>query len=115
MSSTITLTDIPPWGWVLISFWLIVHVALAVAALVTLRRTPEERLSAPRAVWIIVAILVQILGPVAFFVIGRRPVTAADPHLAGDATARDAPTGPMAPPVSATQRVIDELYGSEER
>ncbi|WP_066518631.1 PLDc N-terminal domain-containing protein [Curtobacterium ammoniigenes] len=47
------------------------QVALAVAAFIGLARTPKRRVRGPKAVWIPV-ILVNWIGPIAFFLVGRK-------------------------------------------
>ena len=49
---------------------LIVELALAITALVHVLRHPNYRFG-NKAVWIIVVLLIQIIGPVVYFVFGR--------------------------------------------
>ncbi|MGL5247359.1 MAG: PLDc N-terminal domain-containing protein, partial [Brooklawnia sp.] len=63
-----------------------VQLGLLLAGLITVARTPKEQLSAPRIVWILIC-FVQFIGPIVFFVAGRKPKTAAEPP-------RAAQTGP---------------------
>lgn len=49
---------------------LIIELALAITALVHVLRHPNYRFG-NKAIWILVVILIQIIGPVAYFVFGR--------------------------------------------
>ena len=49
---------------------LIIELALAITALVHVLRHPNYRFG-NKAVWIIVVLLIQIIGPVVYFVFGR--------------------------------------------
>ena len=49
----------------------VLQVALQVAALCDLRRRPREQVNGPRWAWV-AATFVNFVGPVAYFVIGRR-------------------------------------------
>nr|NLD40655.1 PLDc_N domain-containing protein [Actinomycetales bacterium] len=79
LAAQLQLSDIPTWGWILIGVYSVVHFGLAILAIVTITRTPRERLNGPPVVWILVSLLVQIIGPVLFFAAGRRPAAAVDP------------------------------------
>ena len=48
-----------------------VEVVLTTAALVSLARTPSERVRGPKAAWV-AGCFVQPVGPVAYFLVGRR-------------------------------------------
>jgi hypothetical protein len=49
---------------------LIIELALAIAALVHVLRHPKYRFGS-KALWIPIGLLIQILGPVAYFIFGR--------------------------------------------
>jgi hypothetical protein len=49
---------------------LIIELALAIAALVHVLRHPKYRFGS-KALWIPIVLLIQILGPVAYFIFGR--------------------------------------------
>lgn len=53
-----------------------VQLALLAAALVSVRRTPQERIRGNRTVWTL-ACFVNWIGPLAWFTVGRRRVPAA--------------------------------------
>lgn len=93
-----TLPDLSPGIWALLIVLIIVQVGLLLAGLITVLRTPAERLTAPRIVWALIC-FVQFVGPILFFAIGRKPKPAETPGAPTDG----------APVI---QRVIDELYGS---
>ena len=76
----------------------VVEVGLAATALWRWWRTPTERLSANRWVWLALIVLLSLVGPLAFLAAGRRPAPATDPRGAGTVRADDA---------------VAALYGSE--
>lgn len=78
-----------------------VQLGLMLIGLITLFRTPAERLTAPRIVWVLVC-LVQFVGPIVFLVVGRKPESAVEPQ-------RPAQAGPV------LDRLIAELYPRAER
>ncbi len=48
---------------------ILIQLALLVAALLDLRRRPRTR--GPKWLWVILILFVQMIGPIAYFVIGR--------------------------------------------
>ena len=68
----------------------VVEVGLAATALWRWWRTPTERLSANRWVWLALIVLLSLVGPLAFLAAGRRPAPATDPRGAGTVRADDA-------------------------
>jgi hypothetical protein len=48
---------------------LIIHLALVVAAIIDLSR--REKTRGPKVVWVLVILLVNFIGPILYFVIGR--------------------------------------------
>lgn len=54
-----------------IVFFGVVQVALLVAALVDIRRRPQEEIRGNRRVWALVS-FVNFVGPIAYFAFGRR-------------------------------------------
>ena len=75
----------------------VVELGLLIAAWVVLFRTPSARLTLPKWAWAVIC-LVQFVGPIAFFAVGRKAQQVAEtaPHP-------DSPT--------TTARVVDDLYG----
>lgn len=86
----------------------VIQVILAAAALWRLFHTPVERLAGrSRWPWLAVILLVNTIGPILFFAIGRTPPPADDPGL------RPVPpkTGPGADTSQdRTRQAIDVLY-----
>ena len=68
----------------------VVEVGLAATALWRWWRTPTERLSANRWVWLALIVLLSLIGPLAFLVAGRRPAPVTGPRGAGTVRADDA-------------------------
>ena len=68
----------------------VVEVGLAATALWRWWRTPTERLSANRWVWLALIVLLSLVGPPDCLAAGRRPAPATDPRGAGAVRADDA-------------------------
>ena len=81
----------------LIAALAVVEFSLLIAAWVVLFRTPAARLTLPKWVWALIC-LVQFVGPIAFFAVGRTPKPVAE-------------TVPRPDAGSTTARVVDDLYG----
>lgn len=74
----------------------LVELGLLAAAWIVLFRTPAERLTMPKWAWALLC-LIQFVGPIVFFVAGRKPATMSDPSVSEPSTTPDT--------------VIDSLYG----
>jgi hypothetical protein len=57
-----------PWG--LVAPILIIQLILLIVALVDLTRT--EKTNGPKLLWVFIILFVNIIGPILYFVIGRR-------------------------------------------
>lgn len=90
------MPDFSPTAWVIIGMLIAVEVVLLVTALIMVSRTPSERLTLPRVAWILLC-FVQIIGPIAFFVLGRKPAPIEE-------------TAPAQRRDSNIDAAIDELY-----
>ncbi|MBI4901417.1 MAG: PLDc N-terminal domain-containing protein [Actinobacteria bacterium] len=77
---------------------LVIELGLLIAAWAILFRTPSDRLTLPKWAWALLC-LVQLVGPIAFFAVGRR-----SPQVADFAHQPDSTT-------ATTSRVVDDLYG----
>lgn len=64
----------------------IAQLALLVTALWILVKTDVERLTLPRLAWVVIIVFVNLLGPIAFLVGGRKR-DFAQPHVPGAETA----------------------------
>jgi hypothetical protein len=82
---------------VLLAALVVVEFGLLIASWIVLFRTPPARLTLPKWVWAVIC-LVQFVGPIAFFAVGRKAqeVTDTEPHP--DTT-------------TSTERVLGDLYG----
>lgn len=90
------MPDFSPAIWAMIGVLVAIQLALMITALVIAIRTPAERLTLPRAVWILLC-FVQFIGPIAFLAAGRKPAEAIERERAQSSDSR----------VEAT---INELY-----
>lgn len=76
----ISWSDLPTGARLALGGLIAVQVVLDAIALVTLWRTPKERVvGGNRALWAAVILLVSLLGAVLFLVAGRRRADVADP------------------------------------
>lgn len=71
---TTPLLDLPVAAWIALGLLVVISLGLLIAAEYTIFTTPIERLTLPRWAWALIS-LVQFIGPIAFFVAGRRPPT----------------------------------------
>jgi hypothetical protein len=81
----------------LLATLVVVELGLLAAAWIVLFRTPAARLTLPKWAWAVICV-VQFIGPIAFFAVGRKPQQVAD-------------TAPHPDGASTTTRVVDDLYG----
>lgn len=91
------LSQLSPALIALVAVLVVVELGLLVAAWVVLFRTPSDRLTLPKWAWAVIC-LVQFVGPIAFFAVGRKSREVADVAPREDAT-------------TTTSRVVDDLYG----
>jgi len=75
----------------------VIEFGLLAAAWIVLFRTPTARLTLPKWAWAVICV-VQFIGPIAFFAVGRKPQQVAD-------------TAPHPDGASTTTRVVHDLYG----
>jgi protein-S-isoprenylcysteine O-methyltransferase Ste14 len=76
----------------------LVELGLLAAAWIVLFRTPAERLTMPKWAWALLC-LIQFVGPIVFFVAGRKPAPMADTSVSE--------------PTATPDTVIDGLYGRD--
>ena len=96
----------PPGGPVLavLAALAVVELGLLAVALWRWWRTPAERLSANRWVWLVLVVALSFIGPVAFLAAGRRPALVTEP-----------PPGARPAAGAGTADVIAALYGGDRR
>ena len=82
----------------------VVELGLLAVALWRWWRTPAERLSANRWVWLVLVVALSFLGPVAFLAAGRRPAPVTEP-----------PPGARPAAGAETADVVAALYGGDRR
>jgi hypothetical protein len=76
----------------------VVEFGLLAAAWIVLFRSPAERLTLPKWAWALLC-LIQFVGPIVFFVAGRKPAAMADTSVTD--------------PSTTASTVIDSLYGRD--
>jgi len=105
------LADLPTNVLIAVGVLVAVQLTLQIIALVSLVKTPAERVTigGKKWIWAVIIILGEIIGPIIWFVAGRSPVQAAEvvPGTATADRARNAadalygaPTAPAAPPAA---------------
>ena len=52
----------------------LIHFILMVAALIDLRRRPAEQINGSKRLWVFVVTLIYFIGPIGYFVFGRKRV-----------------------------------------
>ena len=82
---------------VLLAALVVVEFGLLVASWIVLFRTSAARLTLPKWVWAVIC-LVQFIGPIAFFAVGRKAQEVPDTEPRPNAT-------------TSTERVLGDLYG----
>lgn len=75
----------------------VLSLALMLVAVLRLVTTPKERLTLPLLAWLLIILLVNPLGALAFLILGRRPVRVENP--------------PLAAGQDAVPQALDLLYG----
>ena len=80
---------------------IVVQLSLQVAAIVSLVRTPAERITigGRKWVWALIILLGELLGPILYFLAGRTPAPAVEPTTASPVAERAA-------------SAVDSLYGA---
>ncbi|MFJ8893855.1 PLD nuclease N-terminal domain-containing protein [Leifsonia sp. NPDC102414] len=104
MKPNVDLATLPPAVLVILGAVLLAEAVLDVVALVSLVRRPKERVAfGNKWVWVAIIVLVNLIGPILYFAVGRlRSVPAEEPAAA--------------PPGRVTMaEVADALYGERDR
>ncbi|MDB5820742.1 MAG: hypothetical protein JWQ11_4382 [Rhizobacter sp.] len=100
MRTNLDLSTLPAWLLIGLGVVLLLEVVLAVLALADLARRPVATVGlGNKWIWVAIIVLVNLLGPILYLAVGRRPAVATDE--------------PRAPKRSSTD-IADELYGSSD-
>ena len=82
----------------------VIQIALLVWALIDIMRRKDSEVSGEkRWVWILVVLFVNMIGPIIYFLVGRKPKAVEDPMASGQAASAD-----------RTRAALDALYGDED-
>jgi hypothetical protein len=73
MSQRKAWKDLSPWQRISILVGISVQFSLLVSALVDIRRRPAEQIRGPKLLWVM-ASFVNFIGPVGYFVFGRKTI-----------------------------------------
>lgn len=95
-----SLAATPPALLAVLAVLAVVQVVLDLVALIDLYRRPtSEVVTGNKWIWVAIIVLVNILGAILYFAIGRRPPPAAEPERApGQESER-------------VEKIVDSLYG----
>lgn len=72
------LQTLPTGALIALGAIVVLQLALQVYALVDVARKPQEQLSAPKWIWVVVILLGELIGAIVYLVIGRKPAQAQD-------------------------------------
>ena len=95
------LLALPTAGLVAIGVGIVVQLGLQVSALVDVVKRPADRLTLPKWAWAAIIVLGEILGPIIYFVAGRRPAPVAEASSQRSAATR-------------AESAADALYGARK-
>ena len=73
---------------VAIGVLIVVQLTMQVLALIDAAKRPASGLTLPRWGWVVIIVFGEILGPIVYWVAGRKPAAAADTRAAVPAAAR---------------------------
>jgi len=73
---------------VAIGVLIVVQLTMQVLALIDAAKRPASGLTLPKWGWVVIIVLGEILGPIVYWVAGRKPAAAADTRAAVPAAAR---------------------------
>ncbi len=94
-----SLAAMPPALLAALAVLAVLQIVLDVVALVDLYRRPTSQVATGNKwIWVAVIVLVNLLGAILYFAIGRRPPPAAEPERAPGQSAR-------------VEKIVDSLYG----
>ena len=95
------LLALPVAALVALGVLIVVQLSLQVIAVVDVVKQRAERLTLPKWAWVAIIVLGEILGPIIYFVAGRRPATLVE-------------AAPRRPAASRAENAADALYGSRK-
>lgn len=97
------LSSLDPTTLILLGTVGLAELVLNVVALVSLYRRPASEVTLPsKWIWVLIILLVNFVGAILYFAVGRKPAPASDPRVAPGATQ----------PRSASE-IADSLYGKD--
>ncbi|CAM5222577.1 Phospholipase D-like protein OS=Ureibacillus acetophenoni OX=614649 GN=SAMN05877842_11047 PE=4 SV=1 [Ureibacillus acetophenoni] len=59
-------------NWALVAPLLVIQAILMIIALVDLVKTDAERTNGPKWMWVLIVIIVNTIGPILYFIIGKK-------------------------------------------
>jgi hypothetical protein len=100
----VPLTSLSPTVLIVLGVLALAELVLDVVALVDLYRRPAARVTLPsKWIWVVIIVLVNLVGAILYFAIGRRPAPATDPR-----------SGSTTPPTRSASEIADALYGKDD-
>ncbi|MCL1801487.1 MAG: PLDc N-terminal domain-containing protein [Promicromonosporaceae bacterium] len=93
---------ISPTVWVVVGIAAVIQIGLMITALIALARTPNNRLVFDaKWPWVLIIVLINIVGPIIFFAIARKPAPTFEPTTV--------------PHAADLNRTVNSLYGTDQR
>ena len=102
MGTNLDLSTIPVGVLIVLGVVLLLEIVLDVVALVDLYRRPVARVAlGNKWIWVAVIVLVNLIGAILYFAIGRKPAPAGEE--------------PAVKPARSAAEIADALYGDPDR
>ena len=100
----IPLTTLPAGALIVLGVLAVAEIALDVIALVDLYRRPAQSVTLPsKWIWVVIIVLVNLLGAILYFAVGRKLETPGDPGA-----------GSVSPRSRSAAEIADALYGKND-
>ena len=100
----VQVTELPVGALIFLGVLATVQVTLDAIALVDLARRPAQSVTLPsKWIWVAIILVVNLLGAILYFAIGRKPTTTAAPEF-----------GQPSPQTRSAAEIADALYGKKD-
>lgn len=99
----VPLSSLSPAVLIVLGVVALAELVLDVFALVDLYRRPAAQVTLPsKWIWVVIIVLVNLVGAILYFAVGRRPAPATDPRSGAT------------PPTRSASEIADALYGKAD-
>ncbi|HEU0206814.1 MAG TPA: PLD nuclease N-terminal domain-containing protein [Pseudolysinimonas sp.] len=107
MRTKLDLSTVPVGVLIVLGIVLLLEIVLDVIALADLYRRPVARVTlGNKWIWVAVIVLINLIGAILYFAIGRKPAPAGE-QPSGE--------GPVAKPARSAAEIAEALYGDPDR